>query len=605
MQVYRGFDSSKISAARLRVNQLVAFGFLSLSAGYFVWRILYTLEGANPLVASLLLGVELYTAATGAGYFFALWGLRPTKIPAAPLPSQAHVDILLPTYNEPFEILAPAVAAAVEVRAVRDVWVLDDGNRDWVQQLAEQLGARYLTRPEKSHAKAGNLNHALKYTDAEFVLVLDADHIPSPHFVEHTLPYLQDPEVALVQTPQDFYNLNSFEHMNSGANPFMEEELFYRGLLAGRDAINGTFWCGTGALIRTEALRSIGGVPTTSITEDILATIKLHKAGWKTRHHNEVLARGLAAANIDQYQTQRLRWGNGAMQVLRNEPIITSNKLTWRQKGSYLSTLLGWFDAWRTLIAMLIPSIVLLTGWEPLTPGEPIFILVIFGFFAVGQLAMEVMSYGLSSWRSTLLFEIAKLPTSLQATLSLLNNKPQSFKVTNKVDIHHESTVYPTHWLIKALMWLMGLSIAVPIVRYFLEDDYYFEDPWTAVVSACWAALNLVALFAVSRRIQSRKFGTTRRLAGRIESQGTAHFGELEAQVFDLSVGGAKVSLGGEAPKIGTVSPLRISIGGVNHEVAAELISEDKSSSRYGVRFLEAEKNSAAKLFAAAVIQNI
>ena len=65
-----------------------------------------------------------------------------------------------------------------------------------------------------------------------------------------------------------------------------------------------------------EALRELGGVAHESVTGDIHTTVRIHRRGWRTGYHNEVLAYGLAAEDAEQYQTQRVRWGPGAMQVL-------------------------------------------------------------------------------------------------------------------------------------------------------------------------------------------------------------------------------------------------------------------------------------------------
>ena len=98
-----------------------------------------------------------------------------------------------------------------------------------------------------------------------------------------------------------------------------EQALFYRILQPGKNRWTGAFWCGTGAVVRVAALREVGGVATETITEDIHTTIRLHRRGWRTVYHNEVLARGLAASDAARYQLQRHRWGTGAMQVLRSE----------------------------------------------------------------------------------------------------------------------------------------------------------------------------------------------------------------------------------------------------------------------------------------------
>ena len=221
-------------------------------------------------------------------------------------------------------MLAPTIAAAVAVRPA-------------------DLGARYLRRDDRRHAKAGNLNHALEVIDADVVGVLDADHVPRPDFLTATLGYFDDPLVALVQTPQDFYNLRSFEHSRTASRDgFNEQSLFYRAILAGKNRWKAAFWCGTNALLRVSALKDVGGVATGTVTEDIHTTILLHAKGWRTAYHNEVLARGLAAASAGQDLLQRHRWGTGAMQVLRTDNPLTVKGLSVAQRLAYAFTLFGW-----------------------------------------------------------------------------------------------------------------------------------------------------------------------------------------------------------------------------------------------------------------------
>ncbi|TFV55140.1 glycosyltransferase, partial [Mycobacterium sp. PS03-16] len=159
--------------------------------------------------------------------------------------------------------------------------------------LAAALGARYVTRPVHDSAKAGNLNHALAMVTTDLVAVFDADHVPEPDFLTRTLPYFADQQLALVQTPQDFYNTSSFEHYRPGS-PLHEESLFYRVVQAGKHNAGAAFWCGTNAVLRVSALRGVGGVATETLTEDFHTTLRLHRAGWRTAYHNQVLASGLA-----------------------------------------------------------------------------------------------------------------------------------------------------------------------------------------------------------------------------------------------------------------------------------------------------------------------
>ena len=338
--------------AVIRTTALVA---IVATAAYLGWRIGFTVRQSLWLAIPLWL-LELH-ALVGLGLFtFSLWDLDAAPRPAGRTMADLRVALLIPTYDEPTEVLLPTVAAAVSLSPAHETWVLDDGARPWVEELAGTLGARYLARPEHDHGKAGNLNYALDRVDADVVGVLDADHVPASGFLEHTLGYFADPRVAVVQTPQEFYNADSFEHRRRlfaarGDDPddedpdderlFGEQRLFYRAIQPGKNRWDAAFWCGTSALVRVEALREVGGVAEETVTEDIHTTIRMQRRGWRTVYHNEVLARGLAARNAEEYFTQRLRWGTGAMQVLHAEHPITGRGLGFAQRLAYASTLLG------------------------------------------------------------------------------------------------------------------------------------------------------------------------------------------------------------------------------------------------------------------------
>ncbi|HEX5395479.1 MAG TPA: glycosyltransferase, partial [Candidatus Limnocylindria bacterium] len=254
-------------ARRLLATRGIAIAALVATLGYLVWRGLFTLNLDGWYLAVPLLLLEIH-AAVGLGLFtFSLWDVdrRPKPRAAEPQPT---VTVLIPTYNEGAEILLPTIAAAIALEPAHQTWVLDDGNRPEVAEMAAALGARYVARAERVHAKAGNLNHALPMVETDLIAVLDADHVARPGFLLQTIGYFSDPRVAVVQTPQDFYNVTSFEHGSgrSLGEPFHEQSLFYRLLQPGKNRWNAAFWCGTGALVRTRALREVGGAATETIT---------------------------------------------------------------------------------------------------------------------------------------------------------------------------------------------------------------------------------------------------------------------------------------------------------------------------------------------------
>ncbi len=453
--------------------------------------------------------------------------------------------MLIPTYNESREILIPSIAAAVGLQPAHETWVLDDGNRAEIRELAEVLGARYLARSEHDHAKAGNINHALRTVQTEFVAILDADHVATPGFLQRTLGYFEDPHIALVQTPQDFYNIHSFEHSDSeeARGAFHEQQLFYRVIQPGKNRWGGAFWCGTGAVVRVAALRDVGGVATETITEDIHTTIRLHRRGWKTVYHNEVLARGLAADTAQQYQLQRLRWGTGAMQVLRKENPLVVSGLSLPQRISYGATLFGWFEAWRTLAYILLPIAVLFTGSVPIRT-QPLTFLAAFGItFGLQQMALRLLSRGYHRFVLSVVFDIIRMAPSVAATLTIVWPTKMRFQVTPKGRESETDRLRPRP---PPLLLALGLTCGAAFVWFLLTLDgltpVEYESRWFAYGAVFWLVFNLAFIGIAIRRVSSLKYAPQRRAAARFPIGLAAVLDGRHCLITEISLTGVQVS---------------------------------------------------------------
>ena len=569
--------------ARRRLIRATAALALLVSAAYLTWRLAVTLGTWWVAVPLWLLEAH---AAIGLGLFtFSLWDVDATSVPTPVATTDLRVAVVIATYNEPREVLLPTVAAATALSPAHETWVLDDGGRAWVRELAASLGARYLARAEHHHAKAGNLNHALEYIDADLVAILDADHVVTANFLTHTLGYFADPSIAIVQTPQDFYNVDSFEH---GPNhswlwrsrrdvAFNEQRLFYRALQPGKNRWGAAFWCGTNALVRVAALREIGGVATETVTEDIHTTIRLHRRGWRTIYHNEVLAHGLAAGDATQYQAQRLRWGTGAMQLLHLEHPLTRRGLTVTQRLAYASTILGWFDAWRTLGYVLIPLVVLVSGVSPIHASAPTFLLAFGVTFGLQRLALGLLSRGYAPSGLATLFEFVRLQSTIAATLSYLRPGERAFTVTVKegADVRHRNEAPWLLWLLVAASGAVGVWFALSLAGV---TPVSYPVRWTAYGAAFWALVNVAFLVAAIARIRSDRYATDRRTGVRQRLDGEVGVDGARAHLIDLSVGGALVRVEGGL----AADPVHVMELTVAEDEVVELVCEERSHQRVG-----------------------
>ncbi len=545
-------DSSRTDASRFVLQPFAARTWLCVRVGavatvtasvmYLTWRIVATVDGAAAWIAIPFWLLEVHSAVRFAMTAAELWNSDATVDPVDDGTPDASVAVVIPTYDEGPEVLLPTVAAALEVRGEHQTWLLDDGHRPEVEAMARQVGCGYISRPTNEHAKAGNLNYALGVIDADIIAVLDADHVPQPEFLERTLPYFNEPDIALVQTPQEFYNVDSFVHADPGHH---EEMFFHRVIQAGKNHYGAAFWCGTGSVIRTDALRSVGGASTVSITEDLHTAMLLQRAGWRTVHHNEPLARGLAPRNYEEFSKQRWRWGAGAMQSFAVDFPLTTPGLTRGQRFAYTASFLSWFDSWRTLFYFLVPILVLTTGASPIS--APLIPLLPAALAITGsQLAMvRLMGRGsLRLWFAAV-NEFLRLPVNLSSTLVFLRPKTLGFSVTPKGRTEGDRTRYRSPGLLRLMLvaavvaGVFGIATAVGLTHVSYRTS---SIVW---VAAFWLVANTVVLSMSMKRITDPRYGSEQRGAVRLHIPAVAQLAGRSTELLDLSMGGARVEVAG------------------------------------------------------------
>lgn len=242
--------------SRLWLLRVAAFLTVALGLNYVLWRWAASVNWDAWWIAVPLVVAETYSFVDVAFFGMTMWRAQPRPTPPPP-PPDLTVDVFVTTYDEPVDLVMATAVAARDIRYPHRTWVLDDGARPALREAAQAAGVGYVVRTEDwtdrpRHAKAGNLNNALFATDGEFLLVLDADQVPDPRILDHTLGYFTDPLVALVQTPQHFTNVTDADPLGSQA------PLFYGPIQQGKDGWNAAFFCGSNAVLRRDALMQLG-----------------------------------------------------------------------------------------------------------------------------------------------------------------------------------------------------------------------------------------------------------------------------------------------------------------------------------------------------------
>ncbi len=306
------------------------------------------------------------------------------------------VDVFIPTINETPELLRTTIYHALKMEYPHKVYILDDGRRPEVRALAAAMGVEYITRSDNKGAKAGNINNALSQTSGDLIVIFDADGIARKDFLNKMVGYFDDPKVAIVQTPNAFYNLDSFQHWieSSGKHTWHEQALWYDVILRGLDYGDATMWCGSGSMLSRKALLEVGGVATESVTEDTLTTYRFHKAGYKTFYHDEPIAFSLAPTTIEPFLVQRGRWALGSIQILKKYffEIITTDKLTFHQRIAYLMTFY-YFTSIQKFIYYLAPLLYLGFGVSPVKEPDQL-VLPLLAYVGLSVLAFKILARG-------------------------------------------------------------------------------------------------------------------------------------------------------------------------------------------------------------------
>ena len=412
-----------------RFRRALVLVSIGVSAYYLYWRT-GTFNPDAPIFSLIVYGAEVYGFITSLLFFFMVWKLNERKPLSAP--PGFKVDVFIPTLNEDLDTLEKTIKGCLSMRYPHKTYVLDDGNRPEVRELCRRLGCEYIARKDNRNAKAGNLNYALRLTNGDLIAIFDADHVPEPDFLEKTLGYFWDNRVAFVQTPQDFYNVDSYQHRIVKGRLWHEQSLFFKVIMRGKDRHNAAFFCGSCAVIRRKALEDIGGFAEGTVTEDLHTSIRLHAKGWKSVYHPETLAYGVAPVSYRPFKGQRERWGQGAMQVfLRDNPLFKKG-LTWQQRLNYIASMTTYFDGFQKLIYYVAPIIVLLTGVFPISVTLSEFLPIFIPHMLLSIWAFEEMSRGYGKFFILEQYNMARFFSFMKSVLGFFKFNGLRFRVTEK-----------------------------------------------------------------------------------------------------------------------------------------------------------------------------
>lgn len=269
------------------------------------------------------------------------------------------IDVFLPSAGEDLDVLRNTYrhVSRLEWPGQLDVHVLDDSARDSVSALAGEYGFHYLTRPDRGRLKkAGNLRYGFEHSSGDVIAVFDADFVPRRDFLFELVPYLDDPSIAIVQSPQYFDADKSMNWLQRAAGA--TQVLFYRWVQPSRDRSDAAICVGTSAIYRRLALETSGGFAQIGHSEDVHTGVNLMEAGYGLRYVPTVVSKGACPDTFNQFATQQYRWCTGSMSLLFSKRFHRLD-LTPMQRLSFWSGFLYYITTAINVFVMMIPPIIM------------------------------------------------------------------------------------------------------------------------------------------------------------------------------------------------------------------------------------------------------
>lgn len=333
-------------------------------------------RGYRPLYY-LLIVTFIYTAFKILYEWYHYWAI---SAPAQQTPNKSYTVDIFTTFcaGEPYEMIVETLEAIQQITYPHQAYLCDEDNDTYLKEVCARLGVHHVTRTDRTNAKAGNINNALKYSTGELCVVLDPDHVPQPDFLDPIVGHFNDPEIGFVQIVQGYANQNESWVAKGAAQQTYQ---FYGPMMMTMNTYSTVQTIGANCTFRRTAFDSIGG-HAPGLAEDMHTAMRLHAQGWRSVYVPAILERGLVPATLSAYYKQQLKWSRGVFELLVTAYVELFRKFNWRQKLHYGLIPFYYLSGFIFLINFLIPVTSLFTDVYPLRMNFSYFLVISLPFIA-------------------------------------------------------------------------------------------------------------------------------------------------------------------------------------------------------------------------------
>lgn len=482
-RIYRRYAEKEKRRQRL-AGQLFLMAVFFAAMYYLIWCVLNT-QWHYWYMAIPFLVTEFAFLILFMLWANILWNKRYHRPEGLPTDTgDFSVDIFIPVYCEPIDIIEKTVTAAVAIQySKKIVYVLDDGEDPEVKNVCDRLNVRYLCRPSHEDRKAGNLNYGFMRSEGDLILALDADQVPEPDLLSRVVGYFSIPKIGFVQTKQNFLLPEGDPWGNADA-------VFYEVMQAGKDFDNAAISCGSGVVYRRSALTSINGFSTWNFVEDLYSSMLLHAMGWRSVYHGVSYTTGSAPTEVVSHSKQRWQWAVDSLRIFFWDNPFLKKGLSFTQKIQYFHFGYHYF-----VFGLFLPIFFILPIWALFSHTfmlqEPFWLYIVVRlpylllYIAANKIATDRLhNFKIFQAQAGLFF------IYFRAVVSALfsKNKLPEYTVTQKVSPH------PGFALRVATCWPHLVLVCLSIIAIVYGTITIQNDFWFLVVNVFWASWTVVVL---------------------------------------------------------------------------------------------------------------
>ena len=429
------------------------------------------------------------------------------KAPTAPLqlPQGSRIAMVVTkTPSEPFDVVAETLEAMLGQDHPRDVWLADEdpsyGTLEWCKEreinICSRKGIADYHRdcwPRRTRCKEGNLAYfydTVGYESYDFVVQMDADHVPSPTYLREMLRPFSDPNVGYVSAPS-ICDKNA-EHSWAARGRLYVEGTLHGVLQAGYNSGWAPLCIGSHYAVRTQALKEIGGLGP-ELAEDHSTTLMMNAGGWRGAHAVNAIAHGDGPNTFADLVTQEFQWSRSLVSILlRYSPELVP-KLPFRLRFQFIFSQL-WYPLFAISMStmFILPVMALVMGSNFVGVTFAAFIghfipiglsLIAITYFWERQGWFRPYNAKTISWEGTL-FLLARWPWAAAGTLAALRDWLTGSFVEFRITPKGRDKAGPLPVRVLAPYFFLSLFSVLPVLA--------FEEVSTARGFYIFATLNAI-----------------------------------------------------------------------------------------------------------------